>query len=134
MQVPVFDPKKEYPQFAQLIHAVPQAEKLHHRVSAAVIGYLRQLNGIIPDITDNLGLKMLTFDNFHFEIINSASNDKTKHQVAINFISTPLWWIDTVGDYLLLSKPSSPERTFLLKLQPFISIHTCQHGNHNNLG
>lgn len=129
MQVPVFDPSGNHPQFSRLLRAVPDAEKLHHRVSASVIGYLRQLDGVIPDITDSLGLRVLRFTNFHFEIINSATNDKTAHQVAVNFFSHELYWIDTIGDRLLLSPVTHPSKPFLLGLQPFLNIHHIDYGN-----
>jgi len=96
-------------------------------VSAAVTGYLQQLGGRVPDITDNLGKHSLTFKNYRFEIVNSNIKNKASHQVAINFFSEPLTWHETIGNYLLVSDPDSEKQddhilTSLLQLQPFLNI------------
>ncbi|MDT9071350.1 hypothetical protein, partial [Escherichia coli] len=81
---------KKYFSFSDIITHVPAAEKLHFLVSAAVIGYLQQLQGRVPDLVNNLGRLFLPFKNFRFEIINSDIKDRSKHQVAINFFTEPL--------------------------------------------
>ncbi|MDQ1140298.1 hypothetical protein [Pedobacter agri] len=78
MQSQFYNQDGKYGTFAELLMHVPGADKLHFLVSAAITGYLRQLNGIIPDILDNLGRRFLTFENFKFEIINSDFNDIEK--------------------------------------------------------
>ncbi len=129
MQAQLYNPEKKHRSFAQLVQHVPGAEKLHFLVSAAVIGYVQQLHETIPDIVNLLGKHFLQFSRFHFEIINSDLQDKTKHQVGINFYSTPLIWHDTVGDFLLVSdgKETAGEiLTHLFGLQPYLSIHSLQ--------
>jgi len=129
MQAQYFNQQKKYNIFAELIRNVPDAEKLHFLVSAAVSGYIQQFNNTVPDITNNLGRLFLKFSGFQFEIINSHITDNSKHQVAINFFSDPLLWHDTIGDYLLVSevpdeKPAT--ETHLFRLQAFLSIHTLK--------
>ena len=130
MQSQLFNQEEKYNTFAELILNVPEADKLHFLVSAAITGYLRQLNGIIPDILDNLGRKFLPFENFKFEIINSDINDIEQHKVAINFFSKPMIWHDSLHHYLLLSPYSEvaePEVfTHLLQIQPFVSIYSIK--------
>lgn len=130
MQAQFYNQEQQFTTFAEMLLNVPDAEKLHFLVSAAITGYLRQLNGIIPDILDNLGRRFLTFENFKFEIINSDINDPEKHKVAVNFFSKPLIWHDTIGNQLLVSrfKEIGEDETFtnLFELQPFVSIHSIK--------
>lgn len=88
MQVQFYNAEKKYNTFSQLIRHVPGSDKLHFLVSASVIGYVKQLNGIVPDILNNVGKHFLPFKNFRFEIINSDIKNKAAHQVAVNFLAT----------------------------------------------
>lgn len=128
MQAQLYNQEKKYTTFAQLLLNVKVAEQLHFLVSSAVVGYLRQLNGIVPDVTNALGKHFLPFTNYRFEIINSDVKDKGRHQVAINFYSDDLLWIDTIGTQLLISLPGKEEGgallTELVTLQPFLSIYS----------
>lgn len=90
MQAQTFNPGNAYRSFGEILHYVPNAERLHFLVSGAVTGYLHQLNERMPDILNNLGRHFLRFNRFQFELINSDLTDKSKHQVAINFVSEPL--------------------------------------------
>jgi len=130
MQSQFYNQEEQYNTFAELILNVPGSEKLHFLVSAAITGYLRQLNGIIPDILDNLGRRFLAFENFKFEIINSDINNIEKHKVAINFFSKPLVWHDTVDNHLLVSQFTETAQdevfTNLFQIQPFVSIHSIK--------
>jgi hypothetical protein len=130
MQAQFYNQEQRFTTFAEMLVNTPEAEKLHFLVSAAVTGYLRQLNGIIPDILDNLGRRFLTFENFKFEIINSDINEPEKHKVAINFFSKPLVWHHTIVNLLLVSqfKETDEDEVFtnLFQLQPFVSIHSIK--------
>ena len=131
MQSQYYNQEKKYSSFDEILQNVPGAEKLHFLVSAAIVGYLKQLDGVIPDILNNLGKHFLKFTGYRFEIINSDIINKTGHQVAINFFSEPLAWHDTVGGYLLIS-PLNGEKiedgilTDLLQLQSFLSIYSLK--------
>lgn len=130
MQAQFYNQEEQFTTFAEMLLHVPDAEKLHFLVSAAITGYLRQLNGIIPDVLDNLGRRFLTFENFKFEIINSDINHLAKHKIAINFFSKPLVWHDTIDNQLLVSqwKETNEEEilTNLFQIQPFVSIHSLK--------
>lgn len=130
LQSQLYNQEEKYSTFAELLMHVPGAEKLHFLVSAAITGYLRQLNGIIPDILDNLGRRFLSFENFKFEIINSDFNNIEKHKVAINFFSKPLVWHNSIDNHLLISQFTevASEETFtnLFQIQPFVSIHSIK--------
>jgi len=132
MQAQLYNQEKKYTTFGELITHVPGAEKLHFLVSASVTGYVQQLNGKVPDILNNVGKHFLPFRNYRFEIINSDIRNKEQHQVAINFVSKPLTWYDTIGDRLLVAINSSPDSqdgevlTEMFSLQPFLSIHSLK--------
>jgi hypothetical protein len=130
MQAQLYNQEKKYTSFAQLIQHVKGAEQLHFLVSSAVVGYVRQLNNIIPDIVNALGKTFLAFSNFRFEIINSDVKDKGRHQVAVNFYSDELVWLETIGTQLLVSFPGKEEDgtvlTELVTMQPFLSIYSIK--------
>lgn len=130
MQAQLYNQDKKYHTFAELITNVPGADRLHFLVSASVYGYLQQLDSKMPDITNALGRQFLTFKHFRFEIVNSHIQDKTQHQVALNFFSELLEWRDTIGHQLLLSVPGNTEngeqQTELFTIPPFVSICSLQ--------
>jgi hypothetical protein len=131
MQAQFYNQKKKYSSFSELIQNVSGAEKINFLVSAAIVGYLQQLDGVVPDILNNLGKHFLKFSDYHFEIINSDIKNKTVHQVAINFFSEPLIWHDSIENYLLISPANGKKTddgvlTDLLSLQPFLSIYSIK--------
>jgi hypothetical protein len=129
MQAQLYNREKKYSSFGELMQHVPGAEKLHFLVSAAIVGYLQQLDGVIPDIVNNLGKHFLKFTDYRFEIINSDMKSKSRHQVAINFFSESLQWHDTAANYLLVSSLNSEKNadgilTEMVQLHPFLSIYS----------
>jgi hypothetical protein len=129
MQAQLFNQEKKFKTFAELLQDNPDAQRLHFLVSPAVVGYLRQLNGTIPDILNNIRKHFLKFSQFQFEIINSNLLDRSKHQIAINFYSEPLTWLDTIGDYLLVTDQdasTSEVQTQIFKLQPYLTINSLK--------
>ncbi|MEP6746542.1 MAG: hypothetical protein ABJB86_02385 [Bacteroidota bacterium] len=131
LQSQFYNQEKKYTSFSELLLNVKGADKLHFLVSAAVTGYLQQLGDKVPDVLNNLGKHFLVFKNYQFEIINSDTKNKSRHQVAINFFSEPLLWHDTIGNYLLISSASDEKinddaLTNLVQLQPFLSIYSLK--------
>jgi hypothetical protein len=131
MQAQLYNQGNKYKSFSEILLNNPSAEKLHFLVSAAVTGYVQQLGGKIPDVTDNLGRLFLKFSQYRFEIINSDIDNKTIHQVAINFFSEPIYWHDTIDGYLLVSDTGveAVENTILtnlVQLQPFLSVYSIK--------
>ena len=129
LQAQYFNQEKKYRTFGELVHYVPGADRLHGLVSGAIMGYLQQLGGLVPDVLDNLGRRFLKFDKFQFELINSDLLDPSKHQVAVSFFTEPLVWHATVGTYLIASAEgasgaAAPMHTF--QLQPYLAIHSLQ--------
>ena len=131
MQVQLYDHAKKYPAFGDLIAQIPAAEQMHFLVGTAITGYIRQLKGVIPDIQNGLGKRFLGFQNYRFEIINSDTRNKSKHQVAIHFLSEEWIWHDTIGEKLLISRADQeggeqPVLTEWVVLQPFLGIYSLQ--------
>ncbi|MVN23055.1 hypothetical protein [Mucilaginibacter arboris] len=132
MQAQNFNRGTPFSSYAELIRNIPHAERLTGLVTPSITGYVQQLDSIVPDILNNIGRRFLKFNQFKFELINSDMNDKSKHQVGINFYSN-LIWHETVGNYLLVSnyhhgpdaqlKPQDNELlTHLFQLQPYLNI------------
>jgi len=128
MQAQLYDQGQKHHTFAELIQHIKGAEKLHFLVSGAIINYLRQLNAVVPDITNNIGKLFLNFKQFKFEIINSDLKNIAKHVVAVSFYSEPLIWHDTIASFLLTSPIKETEDNFtdLFTIQPFLTIHSIK--------
>jgi hypothetical protein len=129
MQAQRIDPDGKFSTFGELLLNIPNADQLHYLASTAAIGYIRQLNDVMPDITNAYGKLCLPFKNFKFEIIDSHIEIKTSHKIAIWFYSEPLQWIDTVGNQLLISyqetnllEPGKEIETDMITIAPFLSI------------
>ncbi|UEG52115.1 hypothetical protein LLH06_14205 [Mucilaginibacter daejeonensis] len=123
-----------YTYYADIIRHIPQASQLVARVTPSVTGYIQQLDQVIPDLVNNIGKRFLTFSNFEFEIINSSLVRREDHRIAISFYSGELLWLDTIGDMLLLAKPTNGPaeeinievQTFLFKIPPYVNIHSIR--------
>lgn len=130
MQAQFYNQENKYTTFQELLDNVPNADRLHNLTSAAAVGYIRQLNQIVPDIANRSGKLCLPFSQFKFEIIHSHVQDKNAHRVAIQFFSDPVTWLDTVHDTLLIAYGDRREalaqgqevETDLIALQPYLSI------------
>lgn len=131
MQAQRFNPGNQHSSFGEIISHNPSAEQLHFLVSGAATGYVKQLNGKIPDVLNALGKQCLPFKNFRFEIINSDIKNSSKHTVAINFFSEPVQWMATIGEKLLIAENNETDNGILLtetlSLQPFLSIYSVQY-------
>lgn len=139
MQAQLYNQAGQYRTFGELLHHAPGADQLHFLVGGSLGGYVQQLQGVIPDIVNNVGRFFLKFSQYQFEIINSNLHDKSKHQVALNFFSEPLHWHDTIAPYLLVSAanagPEPPQEllTHLVQLQPYLTIHSLQPAEYKKL-
>jgi hypothetical protein len=103
MQAQYYNQQQKFTTFREILDHDPKADRLHALVSTAAIGYLRQLNERIPDITNVSGKVFIPFRNFRFEILHSHMKDKYQHKIAIHFYSEVLTWIDTVQNMFLLA-------------------------------
>lgn len=139
MQAQFYNQENKYTTFQELIDNVPNADRLHQLTSAAAIGYIRQLDGLIPDVTTRLGKLYLPFTQFKFEIIQSHVQHRDAHKVTISFYSEPLTWIATVNDQLLVAngdqrvalQMGKEVDTELIALQPYLSISSYQPGDYS---
>jgi hypothetical protein len=103
MQAQYYNQQQKFSTFREILENDPKADQLHALVSTAAIGYLRQLNERIPDVTNASGKVFIPFKNFRFEIIQSHVKDKYQHKIAIHFYSEVLTWVDTVQNMFLLA-------------------------------
>ncbi len=130
LQAQQFDQSGKYTTFQEMIKHIPKADQMHYLVSTAAVGYIRQLQERIPDVTNVFGKPCISFKNFRFEMVQSHIRDKKQHQVAIQFYSEPLIWIDTVDKQLLLAPGDQLEalqmgeevETDLVSMIPHLSI------------
>lgn len=136
MQAQFYNQENKYSTFQELLDNVPNADRLHYLTSGAAVGYIRQLNGIIPDVANVGGKLCLPFTQFKFDIIHSHVEQKNAHKVAIVFYSEPLTWIDTLGSRLLIAYADQRDAlregkdvdTDMIELQPYLTISSVQMG------
>jgi hypothetical protein len=103
MQAANFNQQSRATLFTTIVRENANAEKLHDAVSTAAIGYIRQLQDVIPGLVNAHGKNIIPFKNFKFNIIQSDMVDSTLHKVEIIFISEPLTLIDVFNNQYLIA-------------------------------
>lgn len=130
MQAPVYNREKKFNTVVEMIEANPKANSLHYKVGFAIGLYVDTLNKKIPGLIDSLG-NSVSFDIFKTEIVYSDVTDRSKHVIALTYLTAPLKLIDSFGQHLLLSKLNTeitPDEieTFTISLQPNLSVVSYQ--------
>lgn len=123
-----YNQQSQFKTFSEMKNADGRANSLHYKTSFAVIHFINAFNNKIPFLFDTLE-KNIVFDSFHFELIESHVIDKTRHRVAINFITADLTLNAMLGNYFLLSEGNrlnepagKTVETFMLKMQTGLSV------------
>src|SRR5436190_10575420 len=63
MQAQVYDRRKKFKTFHELIQYEPRANSLHYKVGFAIGLYVKELNHIIPGLEDSIG-QPITFSRY----------------------------------------------------------------------
>ena len=84
--------------FLDLLKTSPEAKQLHHLLDLRIHSSIDFLHNNVYKIIDHLEQKYLQFINYRFELIQSHTNDKNQHQIAIYFLSK---------EYILHNEPST---------------------------
>ena len=134
IQAQQYDQSNTYQTLQDLLDNVPKAEQLHYLTSRVAMGYLNQLNQVMPDVVNAFNKPCLPFTQFKFEILSSHVKQKEAHKIAIYFYSDPLTWLDTIDNKLLIAygdqrealRSGSEVSTDLVALQPYLSIWSFQ--------
>jgi len=87
------------------------------------------LNNQIPGLKDSLGRSNIPFTTNKFEIVESDITSKSRHKIAITYITDTLTLIDIIGEFMLLTagdqfknESTNAVETFLLKMQDGLAI------------
>ncbi len=104
MQAQQFDQQSKYGTFQEMVKHIPSAEQMHYLVSTAAVNYIRQLDGVFPEVLNVMGERCVPFENFRFEILESDIKNKEQHKVAIRFYSNVLTWIGSIDNQLVFAK------------------------------
>lgn len=134
MQAQLYNQGDKYQTFQELLANVPNADQLHYLTSRVAMGYLKQLNQVIPDVVNASGRPCIPFTQFKFEILASHVQKQKDHKIAIFFYSDLLTWLDTVGHQLLICYGNQREAlqagqevsTDLIALQTNLNIWSYQ--------
>jgi hypothetical protein len=122
--------------FTQLKAADGRANSLHYKCYFPITNLIGNLQGKMP-IIHTLDNRPLPFTTCRLELIESNLDDPKQHQVALLYFTPSLILLDSIGNALLLTYPvqksqegsSEPELfkdTFLVGIQPFVSISNYQ--------
>ena len=109
---------------------------LPFKVSFALAGLLQSLDKKIPGPEDSSGTRSLCFISHQFELIASDTKDRSAHKVALTYRTGEYTLLYTVGNFLLLAAgdvreemKGKPVPTFLLRIEPGLSISTYYEGS-----
>ncbi|MEO4007266.1 hypothetical protein [Flavobacterium sp. CAU 1735] len=97
------NPENPKPTFRELLYENEKAEKLHFLTGMAAEPYIRQLKGNIYELQDALGNSYLPFVNYKLDIVNTDSNDQSRHKIGITFYTPLMVLVDIVDRHYLLS-------------------------------
>lgn len=113
MKAQFYDSDIQFPIFKDLISAKPEAQKLHYLTSLSCLSHIQMLHNFFPDIVDLLGRRSVPFSQYNFKILYADFNKKEDFVIQLDFISTSLFYIDSIADTLWLGLPdsSSQEKT-----------------------
>ncbi len=92
--------------------------------------YIRNLKNSIPGLFDSLG-QSVAFESHLFEILESDTVKKEEHKVSLTYFTDILTFYGMMGEYMLLaigdqSRNEEPVHTFMLKVQPHLSVISYQ--------
>ncbi|MES2488082.1 MAG: hypothetical protein V4581_19300 [Bacteroidota bacterium] len=136
MQHQLFN-NKETPKatFRELLSENPKAEQLHFLTGMAAESYVNQLKGQFYRVADVLGNTFFPFTGYRLDIVNTDSNDITRHKVGITFYSPLLTYMGIVNNCYLVSKDTSAgnpgHETIMFAVQPQLSVCYYEDGNFN---
>jgi hypothetical protein len=124
-----FSKGQDLPTWSAIRAKFPKANPaLPFKVSFAIAGLLRNLEGKIPVLENPLSLKPIPFINHYFQLLESDINDPSAHRVCIVYITDILTYYERFGDRLLLAwgqsaaRSAQPVQTFMLKMDHRLSI------------
>lgn len=125
VQIQTYNPDNAFTTWEQVRGAVPQASPtLPIRVGFSIGLYVGGLNNQVPGLADALDQPIL-FSDHQFELLESDLTDRSRHRVAITYLTDTLTWLDTIGRTLLLTAgdpATGPVNTFMVAVQPGLSI------------
>ncbi|GAB3640125.1 hypothetical protein [Spirosoma arcticum] len=127
VQIQSYNADNQFTAWQQVRAAVPSSDPtLSIRVGFAVGLYVGELNGQIPGLIDALG-QPVAFTEHQFALLDSDITDRTKHRVALTYLTATLTWLGTVGHYLLLAADDGRNATdgvdtFMVAMQENLSI------------
>jgi hypothetical protein len=119
-----YNPGDKLKTFSEMKNNDGRANLLHYKLSFVIGYFIETLKNKIPALTDTLG-NSITFEVPKFELIESDVTTMAAHKVAINYITTELTLLNTIGEYLVLSAGNG-EETFTIKMQAGLAITSYQ--------
>lgn len=129
MKSQAYNPEGRFKTFTDLKANDGRANSLHYKISFGAGHFVDFFKNRIPELTDSMG-HAVEFAEAKFELLESDITDRSVHRLAINYTTDTLSLINIIGEYLLLAKgkitPGEPVDTFILKMQPNLTISEYQ--------
>ncbi|MBL4677821.1 MAG: hypothetical protein JKY70_16705 [Mucilaginibacter sp.] len=122
-----YNPGNMLKTFSEMKNNDGRANSLHYKLSFSIGYFIESLKNKIPVLTDTLG-NNITFEVSHLELIESDITDISAHKIAINYITSDLLLMNTIGEYLVLSA-NHGESTFTVKMQDHLAISSYHNIN-----
>lgn len=128
LQAQAYNTENKFRTLQELVANNPKANSLHYKVGFSIGLFVNELKNVIPGLKDSLG-RPVSFASHQFELIHSDITQRAAHRVAITYETDTMTLFATAGDYLVLAtgdrlveQDRQPVDTFLLKIQPNVSI------------
>ncbi|RZJ67957.1 MAG: hypothetical protein EOO50_03790 [Flavobacterium sp.] len=133
LQVQNYPDFSAFANFADFLKNAPDAEKIHSRISPSVYPLLSQLGGKIPVIVDANDEK-LDLNQFALKILDSDFEEKSKHRVALEFISKPMILTSEIAQNFIVSNIENRDafqkgaeiQTLLIPMQHGLNVYSIQ--------
>lgn len=125
MQSQFYNQNSQYSTFKEMVEAIPAAAKINYLVSTAAHGHIQWFKDKLPDVLNSNGKRFLPCTKFSFDILQAHVTKKNEFSCKIEFVSQPMYWIDTLQDRLLISIDPIHEEsveTELIALPPNVKI------------
>lgn len=105
--------------FRELLALNEKAAQLHFLVGAAAEGYVAQLKGKLPHVTDELGKHCFPFTGYELDIINTNISDRNQHKIGMTFYSPLVQLLDIVNQSYWISLDTEKDHHLETFLFPF---------------
>jgi hypothetical protein len=128
LKIQSYNQENKLTRFSDIVARDGRANSLHYKISFAVLQHLGSFKNKIPGLYDAAGRNSLSFEIPEFKLLESDTEDKSQHAVAVIYLTGELTLLESFGEYLVLTnadvtmKKEEEIETFVLQMRPGLSV------------